>query len=331
MPGRVALDNHGAAPLTVQLAQSGLRPLNIVLPPGCSLVVRAGVEPFRTRIATRFGVNLVDELIDLRTDGSLGDASGVALTLSVADVAAMSDAHPSAAIAAAYIMVRTGHFHEAAGAIAALASRLAPGSDLLLLQAEMCARAGDHAQAITLFLRAAGEGLPMLSSGLSYLVDRLRMYMQSTPGPDGDAVRMALAGLQRVATRCDFNLVFTNFTGASPAKSGDEVVDDPAPALFTLQVAGRSTSKESIMATQYVTQEQLDDLAKAISSAGFEAMGGGPDIRTRFCEVWPSVEPGLTALQEILSMVPGVSAFAGPAIGIVKAAGAAAAKGVCQR
>jgi hypothetical protein len=67
--------------------------------------------------------------------------------------------------------------------------------------------------------------------------------------------------------------------------------------------------------------EQMKELEKAIQSARMEGMGG----KDQFCSVWPQAKEGLSALQAILAMVPGVSAFAGPAIGIVLAAGTAAA------
>lgn len=79
---------------------------------------------------------------------------------------------------------------------------------------------------------------------------------------------------------------------------------------------------------QFVAPGQVDALAQAIASAQLEHMGPGID---KFCKLWPSIEEGLTSLQAILAVVPGVSAFAGPAIGVVRAAGGAAARATCAK
>jgi hypothetical protein len=81
------------------------------------------------------------------------------------------------------------------------------------------------------------------------------------------------------------------------------------------------------MDEQFFTQKQLDDLTKTISDS-YEEQGPGT---AKFCAAWPNVEEALSALQGILAIVPGVSAFAGPAIGIVRAAGTAASKAVCAK
>lgn len=318
------LHNRAANPRTLQIAQAGFRTLNIMVPPGCAVKVRAGPEPFRSRIATKFGVDLVDDLIDLRRGGLLSEATGVAQTLKVKDVLDIAQDHPAAAVAAVYIMLRSSDFKEAADAIGALASRGKPGVDLLLLQAELEARRGNDREAEAAFLSAARQGLPMFSTGLSYLVDRLRMYMQSAGPAGAGALKESLVMLQRVAARCDFNVVFTNYTGASPASPGDEVFDTTAPAQPpAIQVGG--LAKENMMSNQFVTQEQIDQLAKALASPELEAQGIA-DFKKKFCEVWPACSQGLSALQGILALVPAVSALAVPAVGIVRAAGAAAAQ-----
>jgi hypothetical protein len=99
-----------------------------------------------------------------------------------------------------------------------------PSPDLLVIGAELNARYGNHDAAQEGFLAAWRLGLPVMSSGLGYLIDRLRFYDQaSAPGTDNGALQASLTAAQRVSLRCDFNLVFTNYTGSSPAHPDDKV------------------------------------------------------------------------------------------------------------
>ena len=81
------------------------------------------------------------------------------------------------------------------------------------------------------------------------------------------------------------------------------------------------------------TQQQIDDLSRAIAKqkgvAPREAAGASAsDV---FCNDWDSAKSVLQALQPVLSQVPGVGLFAGPAIAVVIAAGDAAKKAVCTK
>jgi hypothetical protein len=78
------------------------------------------------------------------------------------------------------------------------------------------------------------------------------------------------------------------------------------------------------MAELTFTNQQIDALASAIGQQ--RAMGAGPSV---FCQDWDTARAVLVALQPILSAVPGIGIFAGPAIGVVIAAGDAAKKALC--
>jgi hypothetical protein len=54
------------------------------------------------------------------------------------------------------------------------------------------------------------------------------------------------------------------------------------------------------------------------------------DVRQSFCSTWPAARIGLEGLQTVLSLVPGVTMFAGPAISVVLAAGDAAKGALCK-
>ena len=57
---------------------------------------------------------------------------------------------------------------------------------------------------------------------------------------------------------------------------------------------------------------------------------GPTDVRQEFCRSWPAARIGLEGLQTVLSLVPGVTMFAGPAISVVLAAGDAAKGALCK-
>ena len=62
---------------------------------------------------------------------------------------------------------------------------------------------------------------------------------------------------------------------------------------------------------EQLTDQQLQDLTDLIRKHAPESLGPGMD---KFCAVWPNAREALTALQQILNFVPGVSALAGPSI-----------------
>jgi len=79
---------------------------------------------------------------------------------------------------------------------------------------------------------------------------------------------------------------------------------------------------------EQLTQQQLQDLAELIEKHVPEHLGPGMD---KFCAVWPNAREALTALQQILNFVPGVSALAGPSISIIIAAGSATSNVKCRQ
>jgi hypothetical protein len=240
-PGRASILNRSPGAITLQVLQPALRPLNIVVPPMCR--VSATASPSGLRFAASFGVPLVDELVGMRLCGGLSALSGVAQTLTADDSLDIARDHWSAALTASYIMLRAGDIEEAGRSIAVLASRLPLQPDLLLLQAELHARRGEDDAAEDGFLAAARCGPPLFSTGLTCLVDRLRMYLQSAAPEKAGALKEQLVQLQRLALRCEFKLVFTNYTGVAPAEPDDEVLpqDASVPPSAIVVAAGAQT------------------------------------------------------------------------------------------
>jgi hypothetical protein len=77
------------------------------------------------------------------------------------------------------------------------------------------------------------------------------------------------------------------------------------------------------MTSVSITQAQIDALTRALEQQK------GVSASQEFCKDWDSAKAVLQALQPILSSVPTVGLFAGPAIAVVIAAGDAAKKAIC--
>jgi len=75
------------------------------------------------------------------------------------------------------------------------------------------------------------------------------------------------------------------------------------------------------------SQLDVDNLVAALKAA---PQPKAVDVQATFCSVWPTARQALDVLKTILASVPGVGLFAGPAIGIVLAAGEAAQKAFCK-
>jgi hypothetical protein len=80
--------------------------------------------------------------------------------------------------------------------------------------------------------------------------------------------------------------------------------------------------------TTVISADLIRELQQQIANNQPKAMSA--DVRQRFCNSWPAARVGLEGLQTVLSFVPGVTMFAGPAISVVLAAGDAAKGALCK-
>jgi hypothetical protein len=83
------------------------------------------------------------------------------------------------------------------------------------------------------------------------------------------------------------------------------------------------------MTTLSITQAQIDALTRALKEQKGANAFNESTASNIFCKDWDSAKEVLQGLQPILSAVPTVGLFAGPAIAVVIAAGDAAKKAVC--
>jgi hypothetical protein len=230
--GGVCIENGTSSAATLQLLQVHEPALNIIVPSQSSLFVLKSVAGVGLNTMTKLGIPVVDELVRLRTAGRLTELIGVTTSLTESDIISIAEENTTAAIAAVYIVLQVGKLNAIRKIIARLAETV-PDTDTYVLQAELAARDGQHKVALEQFLTAAEMGLPKFSFGLSKLVDRLRSYSDAKESKDviaGEKVVSALKKAQPFALRCDFNLLFTNYTGLSPGQPNEAVLDSAAIA-----------------------------------------------------------------------------------------------------
>jgi len=239
--GTAVMKNALPYAVTVQLLQTGEPALNIVVPSLAKLLVKISEAADTPCLTMLLDDAFIDELIDLRAAGYLSEAVAVAQSIDTAQIVDLAKTKPAAAIAAAYIVLRTGNFDVATDAIDALSLMLPEGTDLTVLAAEVNARKGRHQLAASGFQHATKLGLPVASAGLAYLIDRLRFYCTSESiSPDehatqqradvshqsvSESLKECLDKVQPFAFRCDFSLPFTNYTGLSPDRPDDTELD----------------------------------------------------------------------------------------------------------
>ena len=81
--------------------------------------------------------------------------------------------------------------------------------------------------------------------------------------------------------------------------------------------------------TTVIPADLIGELQQHIANNQPKALGPD-DVRQGFCSTWPEARVGLEGLRTVLSLVPGVTMFAGAAISVVLAAGDAAKGALCK-
>ena len=223
-----AADGTGTA--LVQFLRKGYAALNVVMPPGARLEVSAPdnqEESSAVLIRARLGVDLIDQMVGFRSAGRLSEF--------VACAASFNDEHlsmagtPGAAYAAAYGALQSRPRREAAEAVARIIATRPDAPDSLILTGELSALDGRHEAALESFVEASHAGLPILSYGMSVLIDRLRFYDQAAAGRPGlpgvpSAAAEPAAWAQRYGLFTNFSEPLLTFTGLDPLKPDDELL-----------------------------------------------------------------------------------------------------------
>lgn len=141
---------------------------------------------------------------------------------------------PIAAAAGAYSLLRFGELDRLHDWSQNLMNWNAWLPDGAAIRGEHLARLGRHQEALEAFLAVPARGLPMFRDGISFLVDRLRLYTSSRVAtqfhPEHVAAAKELhAKITDFSSYVDFEKILTTFTGIDPSKPDTRPFLGPLP------------------------------------------------------------------------------------------------------
>lgn len=122
-------------------------------------------------------------------------------------------------VLALYVLLRANALSSVDPSLDRLLALAPDMPDTYAVCAEIRARQGRHEEAVAALRTGCELGCPWFRSGLSYLLERLRLYLEIDAGPstfslrpdDRDRARAWKAGLERIALRLDMSAMFTTF------------------------------------------------------------------------------------------------------------------------
>lgn len=248
--GLTQFEVHGIkSPLTAQLLQPNMPPLNVALPAGektrCTLILQ--LLPDNTHsLDVRLEHKVADLLLHYREHGRFDQAAAAldspAMNAEVLLRQKMRD--PLAAAVGAYGILRFGRLEQLHDWTRNLWNWFLWLPDGAAVWGEHLARRGRHREALDVFLGLPRRGLPLFSEGLSYAVERLRVY-ESLGAKEFGAAKAKRAGaalelLRRFVPYADFGRPVLTYTGLDPTQPDDSPLDDYVPADDGLDLAALS-------------------------------------------------------------------------------------------
>lgn len=136
--------------------------------------------------------------------------------------------HPIAAAVGAYALLRFGDLDRLHSWTENLKNWFDWLPDGAAIRGEHLARLGKHEAALSVFLELPSRGLPIFSDGLSYAIDRLKLYTTAVDtGFEQEAIakaRVELQQLRRFAAFVDFRQPLLTFTGMNPGNPDNETL-----------------------------------------------------------------------------------------------------------
>ncbi len=232
----------------VQLLRPKVPALNIALPismsppNGCQLVLAQqsdgliSVEAHLEHIAA-------DTLLRYFQRGFLDQAAAMS-TSDVLQAEQLLDqklAYPIAATVGAYALLRFGDLSRLHNWTENLNNWFRELPDGAAIRGEHLARIGKHEQALPVFLELSSRGLPIFSDGLSYAINRLRLYTTvDDPGFEPGIRSQAqtiLKQLQKFTTHVDYRQPLLTFSGVDPSNPDDEPLGEDIEEYEGLDLA----------------------------------------------------------------------------------------------
>jgi hypothetical protein len=239
--------------LIAQLLQPGLPPLNRCVA-GPSLLAVSCQRDGVYKLEVYPGNESAALLVRYRRRGAVDDARATSYSSRVQAERLLKDkeADPVSAAIGAYAILRFGELerlHEWTRNLCEWFPWLPDGA---AIHAEHLARRGHHGDALNVFAELPRRGLPLLTDGFFYAIDRLRLYCDQEIGGRLDAgkARGALEALAPYSSHVDSQLQIVGYPGLDPARPADELtpldLSTPPGALdLTDQLAAAAESQQS--------------------------------------------------------------------------------------
>ena len=230
----------------IQLLQSGEPAVNIVIPAweerGCLVVLKKQSDA-RYSLEVHLKHTEAELLLRYLEQGRWQLAANVldSTAVSAERLLFQKSQHPISAAIGAYALLRLGALDRLNNWSENLMNWFEWLPDGAAIRGEHLARMGQHQQALQAFCALRQRGLPYFSDGLSYAVDRLRLYQglgqkQFEP-KDLEACADTLKHLQPFSYFTDFNKPLTTFTGLDPNKPDAKPVSGKLTTFNGLDVS----------------------------------------------------------------------------------------------
>jgi hypothetical protein len=141
---------------------------------------------------------------------------------------------PIGAAVGAYLLLRTGNVDRLHDWTTNLYNYFKWMPDGAVILAEHLARVGNHEQALATLMELPKRGLPFMSSGLTYALNRLRQYAAVSEKQfsvrDGPALKRLISDLAPYANFTDIARPILTFTGSDPLRPSR------APAILSEKI-----------------------------------------------------------------------------------------------
>jgi hypothetical protein len=150
-------------------------------------------------------------------------------------------ADPIGAAVGAYALLRFGELDRLHEWTENLRSFFPFLPDGVAIRGEHLARAGQHREALGVFLELAQRGLPIFTAGFFYVVDRLGLYTRVTDSTftpaEQSAAESLLGQLNRFVPYVDRKAAFLTYPGVDPQEPSREPIDTETDDLGGLDIS----------------------------------------------------------------------------------------------
>lgn len=229
--GRTRITTSGDDPAFVQVLRADMPVWNVAVPTcfanQCDVILATSPDGI-IDVDVQLGNEEADLLLRYFRRGFLKEASTMTEAMQAEELLYKKMADPVSAAVGAYALLRFGEIDRLHDWTENLKNWFEWLPDGLIVRAEHLARIGEHDQALSLFLELPERGLPLFSTGLTYTLNRLRLYLsmgedQFEASPRERAL-VLYKQLKQYREHANLDKPMLVFTGLDPTRPGDGVL-----------------------------------------------------------------------------------------------------------